>query len=115
MRPKSLIAINSAAIACFFTALEKESPILADVRQLMDGIMKSRTIQPLVRSKVMPRKNFQDLFNSWPENDMLSLEMLRLKTVTLLALTGMLRPSDLAPQAIIALESGRRVMQFTLD
>ena len=47
----------------------------------------------------MPVGHFHDLFMNWAGNDALDLKSLRLKAITLLALTAMLRPSDIAPNA----------------
>ena len=47
----------------------------------------------------MPLSNFHDLFMSWSDNCALDLKSLRLKAVTLLALTALLRPSDIASNA----------------
>ena len=63
------------------------------------GLVKSGTTEPMCRSKVMPVQKFTDLFMSWSGNYALSIESLRLKCVTLLALTAMMRPSDPAPIA----------------
>ena len=41
---------------------------------------------------------FCGLFRSWPDNKFLELDNLRLKVITLLALSGLMRPSDLAPR-----------------
>jgi len=49
----------------------------------------------------MPVKPFRDLFHAWPSNEVLSIQQLRMKAITLLALTFMLRPSDIAPKAEI--------------
>ena len=43
--------------------------------------------------------SFKDLFLRWPGNECLGLEMLRLKTITLLALLRVLRSSDIAPKS----------------
>ena len=51
------------------------------------------------RTGVIPIQQFRDLFVSWPDNESLTLKDLRMKCITLLALTAMLRPSDVAPQA----------------
>ena len=47
----------------------------------------------------MPVSAFQQLFLSWGDNEQLSVKSLRLKTITLLALVLLTRPSDLAPEA----------------
>lgn len=51
------------------------------------------------RSRVMDVSAFTRMFRSWPDNDDLSLKQLRMKTITLLAIVLMLRPSDVAPKA----------------
>ena len=48
----------------------------------------------------MPVKPFADIFQQWPDNDKLCIKDLRLKAVTLMALTLMLRPSDIVPKAV---------------
>ena len=49
-------------------------------------------------STVLPVQAFHLLFNTWEHNERLSLADLRLKAITLLALSLMLRPSDIAPK-----------------
>ena len=49
----------------------------------------------------MPTQPFTDLFQAWPGNLFLTMENLRLKCITLLALAMMLRPSDIAPRATV--------------
>ena len=41
------------------------------------------------------------MFEEWPGNEGLSVKELRLKTLTLLALVIMLRPSDVAPHGVV--------------
>ena len=43
------------------------------------------------------------MFLSWPENDQLDLQRLRLKVITLLSLVLMLRPSDLAQELMCSM------------
>ena len=43
---------------------------------------------------------FRELFNQWPGNAELGVKELRLKTITLMALLLMLRPSGIAPKAV---------------
>ncbi len=47
----------------------------------------------------MPVDAFQKLFSAWKPSSQLALDYLRLKTITLLALAAMLRPSDIAPKS----------------
>jgi hypothetical protein len=72
-----------------------------DVGRLVQALTKSGTIMTMQKSQVMPIKNFCDLFYSWPRNELLDIKRLRLKAITLLALVGMLRPSDIAPKTVI--------------
>ena len=79
--------------------------------------MKSATQKPMAKSLVVPIQPFRDLFLGWHTNDQLSIKDLRLKTITLLALTLMLRPSDIATKAV---HFDRKTMQqeswlFTTD
>jgi hypothetical protein len=57
----------------------------------------------------MPVEPFYNLFMSWPEDSVLDIQRLRLKAVTLLALSLMTRPSDLAPKAtLFDADTGRK-------
>ncbi|GFN90261.1 hypothetical protein PoB_001676700 [Plakobranchus ocellatus] len=62
------------------------------------ALIKADTKRPAGGTKVMPTNNFVKLFKNWGANENLSLRRLRQKAVTLLALTAMCRPSDLAPR-----------------
>lgn len=99
MQPKSLLSSASAALKCYFDAI-KRPPINDDVRHLIQGMIKSGTVAPIIWSPVMPRQPFVDLFMGWPDNKQLALEKLRMKTIVLMALCLMLRPSDIAPRAV---------------
>ena len=70
-----------------------------DIKLLYTALVKSSTVTSRTRSHVMPIKPFLELFRSWPDNIGLDIKRLRLKTITLLALHLMLRPSDIAPKA----------------
>ena len=65
----------------------------------------------------MPVKYFHELLNSWPDNDSLSIKQLRIKTISLLVLILMLRPSDISPNNVVYNDtSGRGERQvFTLE
>ena len=67
---------------------------------LVTALVKSATSQPMARSRVMPIQPFRELFEKWDSNNLLSISHLRLKCITLMALTLMLRPSDIAPKAV---------------
>ena len=66
---------------------------------LNPALVKGSTSEPLTHSKAMPISPFRQLFLSWRDNAYLTVKDLRLKAITLLALTLMLRPSDIAPRA----------------
>ena len=70
------------------------------IRLLMDALIKSGTKIPMVRSSVMPIHAFRELFCKWPINSELGIKELRLKTITLMAILLMLRPSDIAPKSV---------------
>ena len=61
--------------------------------------MQSGTIKTMLRQKPKPVSAFHQLFLSWDDTEQLSVKSIRLKTITLLALVLMKRPSDLAPKA----------------
>ena len=85
--------------------------------KLVEGLVKSSTGQAMRKTSVMPVQPFFNLFESWPENEELDTRQLRLKTICLMALTFMLRPSDIAPRAkYFEVESGlTRPLVFGTD
>ena len=98
-RPKAILSSTSAALNMFFSAVNRIDVMDQDVRRLIDGLVKSGTTEPMRRTKVMPTQPFINMFRSWGENNDLSVWSLRLKAITLLALSVMLRPSDIAPKS----------------
>ena len=60
----------------------------------------------------MPTQPFSNMFMKWQDNENLPTEALRLKVVTL---TGMLRPSDMAPQAVTISKGVKKNMQFSVN
>lgn len=100
-RPESTLKNTSAALGNMYEALNVDNPLSSPaITHLKSAIIKSGTSEPMKRSKVIPVKPFVNLFLSMADNYELSIENLRLKCVTLLALCAMLRPSDIAPKAI---------------
>ncbi len=98
-QPKSRLTHFSAAVACFNQVCGLQIQLTADHRRLLDGLIKTRTTSPLLRSQVMPVAPFQKLFSSWPQNNKLPLDRLRLKALCLFVLCTMSRPSDVAPRS----------------
>ncbi len=100
-RPQSQLKSATAAINCLYGALDMPSPAVhPEIEKLSCALVKSGTVAPAVRTSVMPIQAFHDLFMSWADNEELSVQDLRLKAITLMALTFMARPSDLAPNAV---------------
>ena len=99
-RPKSQVSSCVAALGCLFQALAVENTAQSrTVSMLVDGLVKSASMKPMVKTPIMPIKPFLQLFESWDVNANLSVKCLRLKVICLLALVFMLRPSDIAPHA----------------
>ena len=97
-RPESLLRTISAALKHFFIAKFDQDLIDPDILRLIQGLIRSETVRPRKRTKVMPVEAFIRLFTQWNDNHLLSIARLRQKAITLLALTALCRPSDLAPQ-----------------
>ena len=98
-RPKSQLPTSQAATGCMMDALGVPRAISSTYSsKLVDGLIKSATLRPMVKAPVMPVDPFLNLFLRWEDNDKLSIKDLRLKTICLLALVLMLRPSDIAPR-----------------
>jgi hypothetical protein len=99
--PRSQIKTAMAALAHMYENYGLEN-LLANyhVKKLVDALIKAGTQIPMHRSKIMPIKSFRELFTQWQDNVNLSIKELRLKTITLMALLLMLRPSDIAPKAV---------------
>lgn len=100
-RPLSILKSTVAALSSIYQACNCTDVTQSkEIRMLMSALVKSGTEKPLTRSKVMPVEPFSALFAKWPDNETMSIKMLRLKSVTLLALAAMLRPSDVAPKGV---------------
>ena len=99
-RPQSVLATAMAALSHVYCALDLRD-ITKDVHitRLISALVKSGTIRAMKRSTVLPIERFTEMFKEWGPNEILSIKQLRLKAITLLALSLMLRPSDVAPNA----------------
>ena len=101
-RPKSVLNSTLAAISMLNDVLQRQDcPISPAIAKLVSALIKSETTEPMKRSKVMPVGRFHDLFLQWEGNWKISIENLCMKCITLLALAMMLRPSDIAPKAVV--------------
>lgn len=78
-----------AAISCLDDGLQchKNPMNNENIRRLVTSLVKSATKRPAKRTEIMPVKPFMDYFQSLKDNEQLTLKQLRLKAITLLALT----------------------------
>ena len=101
-RPESVLRTVSAALSFLFDALGKASPMAhPEIKRLITALIKTGTVKPMKRSRPMPIEAFVKYFRELGPESELSLKDLRRKTVTLLALIFMARPSDLAPKGVV--------------
>ena len=99
-RPLSLLKTASAAVGFLYECMNQPNPMhAAELRHLMVALVKSGTTEPAKRTKVMPLQPFTVLFQGWNSDETISIKDLRLKAVTLMTISFMARPSDLAPHA----------------
>ena len=100
-RPRSILRTAVSALSALFDCLQIDNPFVdKNLYKLQCALVKSSTVDTMRKSKVMPIEPFFKLFESWGGNRTLCTEKLRLKSITLLALCMMLRPSDIAPKAV---------------
>lgn len=102
-KPKGMLHVALSAIKSFYCAMNisSDNVLTHDIDLLVQGLVKSSTLEPMLRSKVMPAEKFSELFCTWPDNTNLCIKDLRLKCITLMSLSLMLRPSDIAPRGVI--------------
>ncbi len=98
-RSQAKLTQFSAALSCYGRVVDRPLHLSDSVHQVFAGTVKIRMVLPLQRSRVMPVNAFFKMFSSWKKNSELTLELLRLKTITLMALCLMLRPSDITPRS----------------
>ncbi|KAL4239635.1 hypothetical protein ACF0H5_000444 [Mactra antiquata] len=115
-RPHSELRTATAAFGHIYKV--QSLPNIADsyeIKMLICALVKSGTSRSMQRSKVMPSSSFHDLFLKWEDNNTLDIKALRLKAITLLTLTAMFRPSDIAPNAQTVDTDGVKKVVFTVD
>ena len=101
-RPKSQLQSAISAIACLYDACDSENLVYdSDLKHLVTALIKSSTKLGRCRTPILPVKPFHDLFLNLENNDELTIHKLRIKCLTLLAFSLMLRPSDLAPHGLL--------------
>ena len=101
-KPNSVLKVVKSALKSLYKGMGLEDVFDENVNDLCTALVKSGTTEPMKRSDAMPVDNFAKLFFvSWGSNELLTLKQLRLKSITLLALSLMLRPSDIAPRSCV--------------
>ena len=100
-RPNAILTSALAAFNYLYRVLDIANPCDNNIYQLHTALVKSCTKLPRQKVNILPQEPFMELFMSWPENEDLTVSRLRLKTITLLAFTFMLRPSDIAPKSVV--------------
>lgn len=96
-RPLSLIKMAWAAITHYYDAIGIDIRS-GELTHFMQALVKNGTSCPQGRTPVPPIQPILDVFRKWGNNEELSLQRLRQKCITLLCLTAMCRPSDIAPK-----------------
>ena len=96
-RPQSMIKMAWSAIVHYYEAINHDIKC-TNLYHLMHAIVKCHTKAPQGRTPVPDIAPIISLFETWGPNEALSDEKLRQKCVSLLCLTAMCRPSDLAPR-----------------
>ena len=109
-RPQSLIKMSWAAMTHYYDAFSYNIRS-NDLTHFMQALVKHGTKCPQGRTPIPPIDPILDLFKSWGSNDVISIDKLRQKCITLLCITCMCRPSDLAPQVGFL----RKQIKFNLD
>lgn len=100
-RPKSKVTVAMAALSNLYQITENEHIVRnQDISRLITGITKAGTKKARRPTPAMPIQPFRDLFLRWEDNQLLDIQRLRLKCITLLALVLMLRASDIAPKGL---------------
>ena len=83
-----------ASLGHFYETLDS-NPLPVWLHNLKHALIKTCSTKAKGRTPIMPTSALNTLFGSWADNELLSIKKLRQKCVSLLALAGMCRPSDL--------------------
>ena len=109
-RPQSLVKMSWSAITHFYDALDFDIRSV-DMTHFMYALIKHGTLSPQGRTPIPPIQPILALFKKWECNESLPIDKLRQKCISLLCLTAMCRPSDIAPR----LGFFRRQIRFNDD
>ncbi len=99
--PRAQLVTLSAALGSLYLAMGKHNMMQDhEIQTLMTGSVKVGTNKPATKSSVMPIAPIRRMVYSLGKNYEMSLSDLRMKAIVTLALTFMLRPSDIAPRTM---------------
>ena len=99
-RPRSVLTTIIAALNYLYRVLDIKNPCDDNIYMLQTALVKSFTRIARTTVNILPREPFNVLFLNWPSDNELTIKRLRIKVITLLAFTFMLRPSDIAPKSV---------------
>jgi integrase len=115
-RPGSTLITASAAIAAMYRGSEHCDPTKSQLlTMLKQAITNTGTKRPRVSTPVFPIDRLTAYLITLGENNIMSVDKLRSKTISLLALVGLYRPADLALLQLQHLEfthSGVNISNF---
>jgi integrase len=95
-RPGPTLLLASAAISSTYKGAPFPDPTKDELLKLLkQALVNTRTKRPRTSPQVFPIDKLTSFITSMGENEKLNPESLRLKTVALLAIAGLYRPSDL--------------------
>ena len=96
-RPGSTLITASAAIAAMYKGSEHSDPTKSQLlTMLKQAIISTGTKRPRFSTPVFPIERLTDHLITFGNNNTMSIDKLRTKTISLLALVGLYRPADLA-------------------
>ena len=96
-RPESMLRGIMAALSNYYSIQSINNPLTQEVRNLAKALVKCNTVRNAGRTKIMSLEPFAEMFKAWEPNDSLTIEKLRQKAITLMAISCIARPSDFAP------------------
>ena len=106
-RPKSALNCARAALSHMFIGLKCQNPLNTFwINHFITALIKSGTKNVRPKSNVIPVSVLRNMFYEWPDNFRLDVKRLRMKCISLLALSLMLRPSDISPKGLLYSNNG---------
>ena len=99
-RPQSCVNTFIAAIKQVFRAYKmRDISEEFAIRRLVTAVTKAQTERHMKRSSVLPVNQLLTTMSLWGDNSTMPIKFLLIKTISLMAISLMLRPSDIAPNA----------------